>query len=201
MPTARWTRIVIGLAGVTWAAILFASGSSLRASWAEPLGYAATIVVLLLLVYDRWVWCWPVVRRFTGRPVLQGTWKTELLTSYEARKGEVIEAYLVIRQTYSKISVAMLFDRSTSQSRSADLIAEDGRWVLHYVYRSEKSTLERDGNPPARGAAELTVARRPSTSLEGDYWTEQGTRGQLRTVGHNKVLFDAYRDAQSGTFS
>ncbi len=84
---------------------------------------------------------------------------------------------------------------------SADLVSQEGRWVLYYAYRSEKFALEREENPPARGAAELIVATTPSTHLEGDYWTEQGTRGQLRTVGHTSVLFDTYGAAQSSTFT
>jgi len=201
MPTSRWTRIVIALAAAAWALILLASGGSLKASWAEPLGYAATVVVLLLLAYDRWVWRWPVARRLSGRPVLHGTWRIELRTSYEARKEEVIRAYLIVRQTYSNISAAMLFDRSSSTSMSADLVVESGRWVLYYVFRSDKLTLEREGNPPARGAAQLTVATRPSTHLEGDYWMEHGTRGYVRTTGYIPALYDSYRSADAATYS
>jgi hypothetical protein len=200
MPTPSWTRIVIGLAAVAWALILLVTGDSLKASWAQPVGLAASIVVLVLLAYDRWVWRWRALRRLTRRPVLHGTWRTELRTSYGDCKDEVIQAYLVIRQTYSRILVAMLFDRSRSNSMSAELVVEDGRWVLHYLFRSEKQVLYRDGNPPARGAAQLTVAKVPKIHLEGDYWMEHGTRGQVRTVGYNRAICDTYHAADNQSY-
>jgi hypothetical protein len=127
-----------------------------------------------------------------------GSW---LRYSYERRKREVITAYLVIRQTYSRISVEMLFDRSRSVSMNGDLAVEDGRWTLYYTFRSDKQTLERDENPPARGAAQLTVGLVPSTHLEGDYWMEHGTRGQVATVGHTRVAYETYQAAEAGTYS
>src|SRR5437588_6135901 len=99
---------------------------------------------------------------------------------------------MVVRQTYSRICVDMLFDRSQSVSMSGDLVNENGRCVLYYVSRSDKQTLERDENPPARGAAQLTVSRRPLVSLEGDYWMEHGTCGRVRTTGHTPLLYDSY---------
>jgi len=200
MPSANWTRAVIALAALVWAIIVFASGDSLSASWAKPLGLAATIVVWLLLAYDRWLWRLPGINGLTSRPVILGTWKVELRTSYKHRQDEVIEAYLVIRQTFSTICVDMLFDRSQSASMSGDLVRENGRCVLYYVFRSDKQTLERDENPPARGAAQLTVATRPELHLEGDYWMEHGTRGRIVAVGHSQEVYDTYTAARLGRF-
>lgn len=103
----------------------------------------------------------------------------------------MIESYLVIDQTYTRICVRMLFDRSQSISMSGDLVEEGGRCVLYYVFRSEKSALELDSNPPARGAADLKVSRKPILALEGDYWMERGTKGTLLTVGRSEALYDS----------
>jgi hypothetical protein len=200
MPSARWTKIVIFAAAITWGFILVVSDKALDAAWAEPLGYAASAVVILLLAFDRWMWRWPLLGRLPGPPDLGGTWKTELRTTFEDRQGEVIECYIVIRQTYSTITISMLFDRSTSHSMSAEL-HQDGRWVLYYIYRSDKSALEPSTNPPSRGAAELTVAVSPRNHLEGDYWTDQGTKGHYKTVGHTKKVFDTFDAARVVEFS
>lgn len=200
MPTQTWTRLIIFAAAAIWALLAIAAGERLEWSWARWIGIASAVVVLGVLVFDRWVWRWPLVRRVTRRPILHGTWRTELRTSYEARADETIEAYLVVRQTYSTICIDMLFDRSQSTSMSGDLVTENGRCVLYYVFRSDKQTLERDENPPARGAAQLTVSRRPAVRLEGDYWMEHGTRGRVATTGHTSVLYDSYNDAQSGNY-
>lgn len=200
MPSAKWARAIIFAAAGVWVLIAFASGETLKWSWARWLGLAATVIVLGLLLFDQRAWRWPAIRRLSARPVLHGTWRTELRTSYDKRADERIEAFMVVRQTYSRVCIDMLFDRSQSTSMSGDLVTENGRCVLYYVFRSNKQTLERDENPPARGAAQLTVSRRPSVSLEGDYWMEHGTRGHVRTTGHSSVLYDSYGAAKSGTY-
>lgn len=84
---------------------------------------------------------------------------------------------------------------------SGDLVEVGGRCVLYYVFRSEKSALEPDSNPPARGAADLEVSRKPSLALAGDYWMERGTRGTLVTVGHSTTLYDSFDAARTGAFN
>lgn len=170
------------------------------AEWLAPIGPAVTISVIGIWVFDRWAWRWPFVGGLVKRPDLHGTWKCELRSSYAGRAGEVIESYLVIDQTYTGICVQMLFDRSRSISMSGDLVNEGGRCVLYYVFRSEKSALEPDSNPPARGAADLKVSRKPRLALEGDYWMERGTKGTLATVGRSKILFDDFPAAQANIF-
>jgi hypothetical protein len=200
MPTTNWTRVIIALAALVSASIVLATGGRVDLNLARAVVTASTVVVLFLLAFDRWLWRWPGIRRLARRPVLHGTWKTELKTSYATRKDEVIEAYLVIRQTYSKICVDMLFDRSRSTSMSGDLVRENGRCVLYYVFRSDKQTLERDENPPARGAAQLTVAAKPSVHLAGDYWMEHGTHGHVATIGRSPLTYDTYSAAQRGGY-
>jgi hypothetical protein len=200
MPSPGWTRIVIALAAGVWAAILILSGEQLQDAWAKPLGLTTTIVIWLLLAFDLWIWRWPLVRRILRRPVFSGTWQLELRTSYRKRKDEVITSFLVVRQTYSRISVAMLADRSRSRSMSADLLCEDGLWLLYYVFRSDKHALQPEENPPARGAAHLTVATTPKVHLEGDYWMERGTQGRIRSVGHSRDIYDTYQAASEGTY-
>lgn len=62
----------------------------------------------------------------------------------------------------------MALTRDPSAARPANHPRHLG--VLYYVFRSDKHALEPDTNPPARGAADLTVATKPSPHLEGDYW-------------------------------
>jgi len=200
VPSPNWTRIIIGLAALVSAAIVLATGGTVDINLTKAVATASTVVILVLLAFDKWLWRWRGIRRLHGRPVLHGTWRAELRTSYPDRQDETIECYLVIDQTYSRICARMLFDRSRSSSMSGDLVRENGRCVLYYVFRSEKHALEPDTNPPARGAADLTVAREPSLHLEGDYWMERGTKGRLRTTGYRKTIYDTFVGAQQGEY-
>jgi len=200
MPTSSWTRIVIGLAALIALGIVWATSGKLDFAYAKWFVSASSVVILFLLVFDNWLWRYRPFRWFISRPVLHGTWKTELGTTFEGRADEIIEAYLVVRQTYSRICVDMLFDRSGSRSMSGDLVNESGRCTLYYIFHSHAHTRHRDGNPPSRGGAALVVAREPQTHIEGDYWMERGTRGDLRTVGHSPKTFDTFTAAQAATY-
>jgi hypothetical protein len=200
MPSPNWARITIALAAIVSAFVVVASGGSVNLNLTKAVVSASSVVILVLLAFDRILWRLPGFRRFHRRPILHGTWKTELSTSYEERKDEGIDCYLVINQTFSRICARMLFDRSRSGSMSGDIVRENGRCVLYFVFRSDKDALEPAANPPGRGAADLTIATKPSLHLEGDYWMMGGTQGKMRTVGYSKTLFDTYSGAQEGGY-
>lgn len=200
MPTPNWTRITIAVAALVSGVIVLATEGSVDINLAKAVASASSVVILGLLAFDRWLWRWPGIRRLHGRPVIHGTWKTELKTSYADRKEELIRCYLVIDQTYSRICARMLFDRSRSISMSGDIVRENGRCVLYYVFRSDKHALEPATNPPNRGAADLTVATKPSLHLEGDYWMEVGTKGRVNTTGYSSTIYDTFAGAQRGEY-
>lgn len=201
MPSPNWARITIAVAALVSAGIILATGGSVSINTAKALASASSIVILILLAFDKWLWRLPGIRRLHRRPVLHGTWKAELRTNYEERKEERIECYLVVDQTYSRICARMLFDRSHSASMSGELVRENGRCVFYYLFRSDKSTLQPAmTNPASRGAADLTIGMQPTLHLEGDYWMEVGTRGQLRTVGYSRKIYDTFAGAIQGDF-
>ena len=200
MLSANWIRISIFAAALVAAAIVWASGDDVDVDFMRALVSASAVVVGGVLLYDARAWRWRGIRRLTKRPVIHGTWKVELRTSWKERQDEVIEAYLVVRQTYSRVSVAMLLERSRSRSMSGDIVFEDGECRLYYLFAKQTNALQLDGNPSSRGGATLTIGRKPIVRLDGDYWTDQGTRGEVRSVGHNKETdfgtFDAARGAE-----
>jgi len=200
MPTSTWTRIVTGLAALIALVIVWATSGNLDFTYAKWVVSASSAVILFLLVFDRWLWRYAPFRWIISRPVLHGTWKSELKTTYKARADEVIEAYLVIRQTYSRICVDMLFDRSRSRSMSGDLVNDGGRCTLYYVFHSHAHTRDRADNPPSRGAAALTIGRQPHTHIEGDYWMERETGGDLKTVGYSPKTYDTFSAAQAADY-
>lgn len=110
------------------------------------------------------------------------------------------DGYMVIRQTFSTITVDMHFDISDSQSRSAAVLETNGRYSLWWSYLSVAYALEQEGNPPHRGGAELVVSLKPSVSLAGDYWTERKTRGRMTTGRRSKNCYDSYKSALVGEF-
>jgi hypothetical protein len=201
MLTPGWIRtVILAAAGIT-ALLLIISGEDLTWDLARPVGLAASAVIWLVVFYERTAWHWPIIRNLSRRPDLRGTWRTELRTTYAPRADEVIPCYLVVRQTFATASVRALFDRSTSSTVVCDLSERDGTWTLTYMMRSQKRSLEDLDNPSQRGSAELVVADDEARHLEGDYWMELGSRGQVTTTGRTKKSFGTYRTASEAEYT
>lgn len=201
MPTPFWTRLVIGLAAALWLGMAVALKAPVDAAWLKPAGAVMSVVVLLLLAFDRWLWKW-LPAALTKRPHIHGTWKAEL--HYQWPEGPPTQrkpCYLTVRQTYSTLTVNMHFDISDSESRSAAIVTANGKQSLWWSYWSAAKTLHREDNPPHRGGAELVIASKPAPRMQGDYWTERKTRGQLVTLGRCKHLYDSFEDAEHGDYA
>jgi len=206
MPTPGWTRVVIGLAAAIWLVVAIVLKVPVDQRWLRALGAVISVVVLLLVAFDRWMWRWPGVKRLVKRPVLLGTWKATLSSNWPGPDtGQAVlpmDTYLVIRQTYSRVSVRALFQGSNSEHIVGDIVASTaGPPVLWFMFRSEAHALKRDGNPPRRGAAALVVSSVPKLQMRGDYWTEGGTRGEVVTHGHSSHLYDDFGQAAEGRYA
>lgn len=199
MPSALWTRIVIGLSAALWFALAWALDAPLNATWLKPAGFVSSAVVLLLLAFDLLVWRW-LPMAVTKRPNIRGTWAADLHYTWPPdTPPRTKRCYLVVRQTFSAVSVRMHFDTSASRSRCADIREQDGDFNFWWVYQSEATEFDRD-NPAHRGAADVVVATVPNRTLDGIYWTERKTTGRLVTTEWSKRLYDSYAAAHKGSF-
>jgi hypothetical protein len=205
MPTPLWTRLVIGVAAGRWVLIAFVLDLNVDQNWLKSLGGVAGAVVVLLLFFDRWGWRW-LPFALPGHPKLHGTWKAtlhfeELEAGQPTGERRDKDCFVVVRQTYSEVKVNMLFDISSSESRSAAICEQNGVLRLWFSYWSAAGTLDRDGNEPHRGGAELVISVKPRLLLEGDYWTERRTRGRIETHGRSPHLYDDFKSACQGTYT
>lgn len=201
MPTAAWARVTILIfVALSFLASLLGAAVGHGAARYATAGTVITGVTLILLVIERWAWRWPGVRHFLRVPDLEGTWRVELKSSYEGEGGAEQMIYLVIHQTYSTIVVEVLTARIRSCSDTASLTKRGPRYVLAYVYRAEPSALEREGNEPHRGAAELLIETGERLGFEGDYWTDRKHVGRLRATGWRKQKCGSFATAGSATF-
>jgi hypothetical protein len=200
MPTRNWTRVAIALAAALASGAVWLTSGDGDFDYARWTVSASTVVIVGLLLFDSVLWRYVPFRWLVRRPVLHGTWRMEQRTGYEPRKDDTMESYLVVDQTYSRIRVDGLYPISDSECLTANLSPDKHRCVLSYLFRSEAHTMEREGNPPSRGAAVLKVGQRPHLHLEGDYWMERGTRGSTRSIGYTPKLYTTFAAAQGATY-
>jgi hypothetical protein len=127
--TSNQIKVLIGLVVVIWAVTLLVQGHPVPLDYIKAFSYAVTGVSFALVLWNKWLWSWKIFRPWlTTRPDLRGTWKGNLVSNWvdpitRQGRGE-IEAYLVIRQTFSTVDARLHTAESFAVSLSADTINE-----------------------------------------------------------------------------
>jgi hypothetical protein len=168
------------------------------AEWLAPIGPAVTVAGISLWLFDRWAWRWPGVCKLHGRPVLHGTWRGELASDWvdpatRQRIPADPDVFLVVRQRFWHISVRLLTKESASASMFANFKGDsDGTYQLVYVYANTPRVEVRHRSELHYGAVVLAAPRARAEGLEGHYFTDRKTRGDMRFRDHHKKLVETH---------
>lgn len=182
------TQIVtlLALAATVWGLWLLFAGVAVGTEFLAPFSGTVSAVALILTGFNKWFWKWKIFRGWlVVRPIFAGTWKIELASNFVSpetgAKIPPISAYLVVRQTYHSVSVRLLSAETSSRLLGGQLQqAEDGEWAFYGVYLDTPRVSVRDRSQIHYGAVELRINGAGSTKeMEGCYWTDRGTNGDL----------------------
>lgn len=204
-PPRLLLQAIVGLVAFIYLIYYLGAGVPIRGEFARPLGAAVSAVSILVLLFDMYLWKLPVIRSFTGnRPYVQGTWRGIRESHWEdPETGKRVppdpEVYLVVRQTYWSMYTWLL----TRESKSSSILAAisdqgGGSFGLFSLYRNIPRAPVRYRSPIHHGALMLDVggsARNP-TRLEGFYWTDRRTMGELRLEERSPRLVGDYESAK-----
>ncbi len=182
-------------------------GEYVPLDYLKSFSYSVTGVSFLLLLWERWLWSWWGFRPWlTTRPDIRGTWKGSLVSSWvdpvtKQGRGE-IEAYLVVRQTYSTLDVRLLTAESGSVSLSASVVEDQhGIHTLAVVYRNTPRALLRERSPIGYGGMLLYVRGTPVHQLDGEYWTDRKTKGELKFEPRCKDQLHDFEQASKAAYA
>jgi hypothetical protein len=184
-----------------WGLMLLSQGVTVSAIMLRPFSAVVGALVLLLLAFDLWAWRLRLLQGwFVPRPDVRGTWRVELQSDWKKPEtGEVaapIVGFLVIRQTFSMISVRLLTAESSSELVGAEIAkAADGTYRISGIYRNEPKLSVRDRSPIHYGALLLDVEGEPVERLAGHYWTDRDTRGQIVSTAHRRDVLANFESA------
>jgi hypothetical protein len=198
--------IALWIAAILWFAILWLSGQGVSLSGLRLFASIPGIVLLLAIVFDRWLWRWPLVRQHLAQlPDVQGTWRGTIVTTWRPEDGkqmEPITAYLVVRQTYSATWARLLTERSASETVSAKLVeADDGLMTLAAVYRNTPRMSERVRSPMHFGAFLVELHDDPVMSISGHYWTDRVSGGDMEFASRSDKLAAGFEKAAKLSFA
>ncbi len=184
---------VLLLAGLLWLLLLFIDGVAVQLSWLRQWSDVAPLVLVAIGGFDKWLWRWPIINRwFARRPVLLGTWRV-LLTPIG---GNGTVAYMVVRQTYSRLGMRLLTPESQSDLVAGEVIrAPDGLYQVVGIYSNRPKLPIRDRSPIHYGAFLVDIHGNPPTRLDGSYWTDRDTKGTMVFTKRRAQLFSTYGEA------
>jgi hypothetical protein len=180
---------IILTAAVIWGVLLLLQGVPVSPDWLKPFSKVIGILMSLLAAFDLWLWRWPIFRGWlVKRPLLTGTWRAEVRSNWidpiTGRQIAPISAFMVIRQTFSRLTLCLITGESMSELLGAEIVRSgDGTYRVFGVYRNEPRLGVRHRSEIHYGALELRVAGSPPERMEGHYWTDRDTAGELFLSG------------------
>lgn len=190
MSTPNLIRSVAVALGVVWTLVLYTSGVHLPTVGKQVVANLPTASLALALAFDLWLWKLPGAYRIHGRSRIYGTWTTTITPHPDSHIPDEAghdprQATTTIEQTFWTMSVQVKTDESESISRAESLVPDGGskqRKVLTYMYTNTPQLAVRHRSPIHVGAANLTVEGDRPDSLDGTYWTDRLTVGDLHLV-------------------
>lgn len=183
MQTAKTVRIAATVVSVIYAGALYLSGIKLKSDVSHGLAYLPSILTLLVVGYDRWVWHWPLIRFFHRRPYLRGLWSVVLEPDPASHIPEggnwYPTGYLVVEQTFWAISLTQFTNESTSYSKATTWQTHEGskKQGLSFVYDNRPKRIHIDRSPQHLGACLLEIANGLPATMSGEYFTNRFTAG------------------------
>ncbi len=176
---------ILFAAAVIWGCLLILEGVSISPHYFHPFSVVVGAMTLLLAAFDLWLWRWRILRGWlVKRPLIAGTWRTELRSNWvdpaTGRQIAPIAAFMIIRQTFSTLTLCLVTEESRSELVGAEISrSQDGTYRVFGVYRNEPRFAVRHRSDMHYGALELRVAGSPPQCIEGHYWTDRNTAGEM----------------------
>lgn len=153
-----------------------------------------TFEILLWLVFAKWAWKLKIFQGWLVKfPILEGKWLGEIKTTWSPPNGDVIttpiQAELVIKQSFIRMSCIMKTNEMSSQSFSTEFLEDPDSDVIKLVYSyiNIPKAGVRDKSNIHYGTVLLEVITAPQKMLQGIYWTDRKTTGDInfKYIGKN----------------
>ena len=168
-----------------------------------PFSAVCTMMAGLLFAFDHWLWKWSRINEFLAgnRRDISGTWKLTLHSNWkDPQTGEgvpPIEAYMRIYQTFFRLDMKQMTKESESFSTASNMACSpSGLCEVTVVYSNDPRSSVRHRSERHFGAFRIRVSGTPVQSIEGEYWTDRTTKGEMIFIERKSELFDNFKLAR-----
>jgi SMODS-associating 2TM, beta-strand rich effector domain len=197
-------KVAIGIAAVIWFVVAILTHQTASTTALRTISIAGSAVTIIFLLYDRYLWRSPIVRTFTGKPLVAGTWRGTLQSDYvppgKSRPVPTIPAVIRVEQTDSNLYVTLFTNESQSVSDLGRLVREsDGRWRITWQYISSPRPPVRHRSNVHQGVCDVYLTGVYGEGLAGQYFTNRKTGGEVHFGEWSKRQYSDAESALKGT--
>lgn len=178
----NYLKMLVGV-GVAAAVIQFIlNGISGLNEAVRLISTSITVAFLFHLLFHNVLWKFHIFRPYIVKvPNLQGTWEGKIRSVGNSEVTE-IDTKIIIRQTFTTISVEVQTSNMTSSSYIAGFCfhSDSGNVELSYSYNSKSKLNQREKNPWHEGSCKFLVNEGgKKMTMDGEYWTSRRTIGEI----------------------
>ena len=156
---------------------------------------SVTIISILSVIFCKWIWKWKVFKNWlVVIPDLNGKWTGVLSSNWvDSTTEEKISSKittLIIKQSLFKTSCVVKTDESTSYSILSEFWIDEDNQILRlvYTYQNEPRQNVQSRSRIHFGTAVLDINLGENEKLEGYYWTNRNSSGEMMFNCHEKTL-------------
>jgi len=195
--------ILLIFSAILWFAFAFFSGLSLSNLWAflKLIPTVATLDLLIWGLFAKWGWRWKIFQGWlVPFPDLSGTWQGNIRSNWTDKetggRPPAIPTILSIDQTFGKISCVLRTAEMASHSNIEGFTLDRDKQVrqLTFSYTSKPKPSVKKRSAPHDGTIVFDLIGKPVAKLEGRYWTDRETTGEITLTYRGKEILEEIPD-------
>ena len=199
--------VLLIVASGFWSLVLLCQGTVVGWDHLQPFGVVVTILGLLGLTFDRWLWRHRWLHGwFVKRPDLRGTWRVKLESDWinpkTGRKVPTIYCYMGVKQTLSSLQMHLMTPESQSWLLAESILPSLSRvgYQIVGVYSNKPKTELRGVRSEMHFGSILFDTHGPEhcpETIDGEYWTDRPSKGRMILTDRHSKPFTRFEDAEA----
>jgi len=187
-PTALIRLAVIVVSGI-YSILLLTLDIKLPALAKVLISALPTLAVVVVVIWDIAAWRIMGLQGLTRRPDMRGAWRVTMTPHPDSHiptggNWGPIDGFLEVRQTFWAIHLRLYTEQSASQSTAASWLPtfESAVDALTFAYLNTPKVSEMPRSTRSAGACSLTPTSLKPTAMDGYYFTDRLTMGDISLV-------------------
>lgn len=191
--------MIVVLSGGIWFILAIISGLdlSIAGDFFSLVPKVVTVDLFFIILFSKWGWKFKIFRGWlVPYPNLNGSWVGHIYSNWiNPDTGQLpapIPTMLTVKQTFFNISCVIFTGEMKSYSFLEGFVIHPERQLkqLSYVYTSKPSLSVSDRSSPHDGAVLFDIVEKPKLKLNGRYWTDRKTTGEINLEFESKKILE-----------